>query len=426
MHLLDELEWRGLLHTEMPGTREQLSNENTIAYCGFDPTADSLHIGNLVPIILLMHLQKAGHTPMALIGGATGMVGDPSGKSAERNLLDVEILRKNEAGVKKQLQRFLDFNPAISNTALLVNNYDWFKNFNFLDFIRDVGKHITVNYMMAKDSVQKRLESGMSFTEFSYQLIQGYDFQYLNKNHNVKIQAAGSDQWGNIVTGTELIRRMSNGASEGFAFTCPLITKADGSKFGKSESGNVWLDANKTSPYKFYQFWLNISDVDAEKYIKIFTFLSQETINSLIAIHNIEPHLKTLQIALAKEVTDMVHSNEATKKAIATSHILFGANTTEALKTLNEQDLLEALEGVPQHNTTLADLETKNIIELLTGVGIFPSKTEARKSVAAGALSINKIKTENVECVLSTKDLIASKYVLIGKGKKNNYLLIVS
>ncbi len=426
MHLLDELEWRGLLHTVMPGTREQLSKENTTVYCGFDPTADSLHIGNLVPIILLKHLQRAGHTPMALIGGATGMVGDPSGKSAERNLLDLNTLRKNEAGVRVQLEHFLDFSPSISNTAQLVNNYDWFKDFNFLDFIREVGKHITVNYMMAKDSVQKRLETGMSFTEFSYQLIQGYDFQYLNKHKNVKMQAAGSDQWGNIVTGTELIRRMSDGQSEGFAFTCPLITKADGSKFGKSESGNVWLDATKTSPYKFYQFWLNISDEDAEKYIKIFTFLDEPTINTLIAEHLEAPHLKKLQSKLATEVTTMVHSQAETEKAIATAAILFGNNTTDALKALNEDELLEALEGVPVHVISKTFAFENVLIETLVEAKIMPSKTETRKNIVAGAVSINKIKSEDLEHKLKNSDIIANKYILIGKGKKNNYLLILS
>jgi tyrosyl-tRNA synthetase len=424
MHLLDELEWRGLIHTVMPGTREQLSKENTTAYCGFDPTADSLHIGNLVPILLLMHLQKAGHTPMALIGGATGMVGDPSGKSAERNLLDIETLRHNEAGVKKQLEKFLDFSSDIPNPAELVNNYDWFKDFNFLDFIREVGKHITVNYMMAKDSVQKRLESGMSFTEFSYQLIQGYDFQYLNKHKNVKIQAAGSDQWGNIVTGTELIRRMSNGKAEGFAFTCPLITKADGSKFGKSESGNVWLDANKTSPYKFYQFWLNTSDEDAEKYIKIFTFLDQDVIKQLIEEHRTAAHLKKLQIALATEVCTLVHGPQATENAITTSAILFGNNTTDALKALGEQELLEALEGVPTHNITNAAWQ-KPIADVLAENGVLPSKTEAKKNISAGAISVNKLKVESLEETLQESDLIANKYILIGKGKKNNYLLVL-
>ncbi len=425
MHLLDELEWRGLIHTIMPGTREQLSKENTTAYCGFDPTSDSLHIGNLVPIILLKHLQKAGHTPIALIGGATGMVGDPSGKSAERNLLDLETLRKNEKGVQAQLEKFLDFSIDIPNAATLVNNYDWFKDFNFLDFIREVGKHVTVNYMMAKDSVQKRLESGMSFTEFSYQLIQGYDFQYLNKHRNVKLQAAGSDQWGNIVTGTELIRRMSNGEAEAFAFTCPLITKADGSKFGKSESGNVWLDASKTSPYKFYQFWLNISDEDAAKYIKIFTFLDKPTIESLIKEHLENPHLKALQKSLALEVTNMVHGQEASEKAINTSSILFGNNTTEALKALSEQELLEALEGVPVHKVHQDLFNNSSLLELLATTNILPSKTEAKKNLVAGAISVNKQKFSSLEDKLSPTDWIASKYILIGKGKKNNYLLVL-
>jgi len=391
MTLIEELKWRGLIQDIMPGTEEQLNKEMTSGYIGFDPTADSLHIGSLVPILLLVHLQRAGHKPYALVGGATGMVGDPSGKSEERNLLSEEVLNHNLNCVKKQLEKFLDFDAAKPNAAVMVNNYDWFKDFTFLHFIRDVGKHITVNYMMSKDSVKKRLEgdSGMSFTEFTYQLVQGYDFYWLYQNKNCKLQMGGSDQWGNIVTGTELIRRKAGG--EAFAFTCPLVTKADGGKFGKTEKGNVWLDANKTSPYQFYQFWLNASDEDAKKWIKYFTLLSKETIESLIAEHETAPHLRLLQKTLAKEVTVFVHSDADYEFAVKASEILFSNDTAEVLQSLNEAQLLQVLEGVPTVEVNKQQVEEGyDLISFLADTQIFPSKGEAKKWYKAVAFqSIN-------------------------------------
>jgi tyrosyl-tRNA synthetase len=421
--LISELQWRGLLHDIMPGTQDLLDKNATKVYCGFDPTSDSLHIGNLVPIILLKHLQNYGHCPIALVGGATGMVGDPSGKSAERNLLDINTLHHNEACIKKQLSQFLNFDTTIANPAEIVNNFDWFKDFSFLDFIRDVGKHITVNYMMSKDSVQKRLEGGMSFTEFSYQLIQGYDFFHLFKHKDVKVQAAGSDQWGNIVTGTELIRRIGGG--EGFAFTSPLITKADGSKFGKSEGGNVWLDPNKTSPFKFYQFWINTSDEDAKKYIKIFSFLNHAEIETIIANHDADPGKRQLQKTLAQEVTILVHGEQALINAIATTEKLFNSNTIEALKQLSEEELMLFLDGVPQHKVALSKIKDQDTyVGLLCESGILPSKTEARKLIEGGGLSINKEKVNDVIGKFTEQNLLFNKYILIQKGKKNNYLLV--
>jgi tyrosyl-tRNA synthetase len=425
MTLVQELRWRGMIQDIMPGTEELFEKEMVSGYIGFDPTSDSLHIGSLVPILLLVHLQKAGHKPFALLGGATGMVGDPSGKSEERNLLSEETLAFNIAGVKKQLSHFLDFNSGAKNAAELVNNYDWFKNFNFLDFIRDVGKHITVNYMMAKDSVKKRIEgdTGMSFTEFTYQLVQGYDFYWLFQNKNCKLQMGGSDQWGNITTGTELIRRKTGG--EAFAFTCPLITKADGGKFGKTEKGNVWLDAKKTSPYQFYQFWLNASDEDATKWIKIFTLLAPATIDGLIAEHAIAPQLRTLQKALASELTKLVHSEADLNFAISATEILFGNATTEVLKSLNEEQLLQVMEGVPTVNVTLAQLnEGYDLVSLLADTQIFPSKGEARKMWQAGGLSINKEKISIEFTTVTTAQLLQGKYLLFQKGKKNYYLVI--
>ena len=422
MTLVQELHWRGMIQDIMPGTEELFEKEMVSGYIGFDPTSDSLHIGSLVPILLLVHLQKAGHKPFALVGGATGMVGDPSGKSEERNLLSEETLAFNIAGVKKQLSHFLDFNSGSKNAAELVNNYDWFKDFNFLHFIRDVGKHITVNYMMAKDSVKKRIEgdTGMSFTEFTYQLVQGYDFYWLYQNKNCKLQMGGSDQWGNITTGTELIRRKTGG--EAFAFTCPLITKADGGKFGKTEKGNVWLDAKKTSPYQFYQFWLNASDEDATKWIKIFTLLAPATIDALIAEHAIAPQLRTLQKALAAELTKFVHSEEDLKFAISATEILFGNATTEVLQSLNEEQLLQVMEGVPTVNITHAQLqEGYDLVSLLADTQIFPSKGEARKMWQAGGLSINKEKISTEFTTVTTAQLLQGKYMLLQKGKKNYY-----
>jgi tyrosyl-tRNA synthetase len=427
MTLVQELRWRGMIQDIMPGTEELFEKEMVSGYIGFDPTSDSLHIGSLVPILLLVHLQKAGHKPFALVGGATGMVGDPSGKSEERNLLSEETLAFNIAGVKIQLSHFLDFNSGSKNAAELVNNYDWFKDFNFLHFIRDVGKHITVNYMMAKDSVKKRIEgdTGMSFTEFTYQLVQGYDFYWLYQNKNCKLQMGGSDQWGNITTGTELIRRKTGG--EAFAFTCPLITKADGGKFGKTEKGNVWLDAKKTSPYQFYQFWLNASDEDATKWIKIFTLLAPATIDALIAEHAIAPQLRTLQKALAAELTKFVHSEEDLKFAISATEILFGNATTEVLQSLNEEQLLQVMEGVPTVNVTHAQLqEGYDLVSLLADTQIFPSKGEARKMWQAGGLSINKEKISTEFTTVTTAQLLQGKYMLLQKGKKNYYLVIAS
>jgi tyrosyl-tRNA synthetase len=425
MTLVQELRWRGMIQDIMPGTEELFEKEMVSGYIGFDPTSDSLHIGSLVPILLLVHLQKAGHKPFALVGGATGMVGDPSGKSEERNLLSEETLAFNIAGVKKQLSHFLDFNSGAKNAAELVNNYDWFKDFSFLHFIRDVGKHITVNYMMAKDSVKKRIEgdTGMSFTEFTYQLVQGYDFYWLHQHKNCKLQMGGSDQWGNITTGTELIRRKTGG--EAFAFTCPLITKADGGKFGKTEKGNVWLDPKKTSPYQFYQFWLNASDEDATKWIKIFTLLDPATIDSLITEHATAPQLRTLQKALAAELTKFVHSEADLNFAIKATEILFGNATTEVLQSLNEEQLLQVMEGVPTVNVTLAQLtEGYDLVSLLADTQIFPSKGEARKMWQAGGLSINKEKINAEFTTVTTAQLLQGKYMLLQKGKKNYYLVI--
>lgn len=409
----------------MPGTEELLQKEMVSGYIGFDPTSDSLHIGSLVPILLLVHLQKAGHKPFALVGGATGMVGDPSGKSEERNLLSEEVLLHNQEGVRKQLAKFLDFSSDKPNAAVMVNNYDWFKEISFLHFIRDVGKHITVNYMMAKDSVKKRLEgeTGMSFTEFTYQLVQGYDFYWLYTNLNCKLQMGGSDQWGNIVTGTELIRRKAGG--EAFAFTCPLITKSDGGKFGKTEKGNVWLDAQKTSPYQFYQFWLNASDEDAKKWIRIFTLLDRATIETLAAQHDAAPHERILQKKLAEELTCFVHSREAYEFAIKASGILFGNATTEVLQELTEDQLLQVMEGVPTLPIDKAALASGyDLLSFLAESGIFPSKGEARKMWQSGGISINKNKVGTDKTLLQSSDLLNDKYLLIQKGKKNYYLVI--
>jgi len=427
MTLIQELRWRGMIQDIMPGTEELFEKEQVSGYIGFDPTSDSLHIGSLVPILLLMHLQRAGHKPYALIGGATGMVGDPSGKSEERNLLSEETLAFNLAGVKKQLSHFLDFDPGKSTAAEIVNNYDWFKDFSFLNFIRDVGKHITVNYMMSKDSVKKRLEgdNGMSFTEFTYQLVQGYDFYWLYQNKNCKVQMGGSDQWGNITTGTEIIRRKIGG--EAFAFTCPLITKADGGKFGKTEKGNVWLDANKTSPYQFYQFWLNASDEDATKWIKIFTLLEPSVIEGLIAEHATAPQLRILQKALAAELTKLVHSEADLTFAIQATEILFGNATTEVLQSLNETQLLQVMDGVPTVNIDAAKIAAGyDIVELLADTAIFPSKGEARKMWQAGGIGINKEKITTEFTTVTSAQLLQGKYILFQKGKKNYYLAIVA
>ena len=421
MNFVEELKWRGMIHDIMPGTQEQFEKEMTSAYIGFDPTADSLHIGSLVQIMILVHLQRCGHKPFALIGGATGMVGDPSGKSKERNLLDEKTLNHNLVCVQKQLEQFLNFDCG-ANSAEVVNNYDWFKEFNFLEFIRDVGKHIPVNYMMAKDSVKSRLESGMSFTEFSYQLVQGYDFYWLWKNKNCKVQLGGSDQWGNIVTGTELIRRKGEGKA--FAVTTPLIKKADGGKFGKTESGNIWLDKTKTSPYKFYQFWLNSSDEDAKNYIKIFTLKSQEEIKQLTTEHEQAPHLRVLQNAIANEVTTRVHSGEDLDMAIKASNILFGKSTADDLKSLDEETFLSVFEGVPQFEISKADLDL-NILDIVAEkTQIFSSKGEARRMIKSNAVSINKEKiSEDIK--LSENNLLNRKYILAQKGKKNYFLIIV-
>ena len=427
--LIEELTWRGLVHNIMPGTEEQLDKEMTTGYVGFDPTADSLHVGSLVPIFLLVHLQRHGHRPVALIGGATGMIGDPTGKSAERNLLDEETLNRYIAGIKSQLERFLDFDGRNGNSAVLVNNYDWMKTFSFIDFARNIGKHITVNYMMAKDSVKSRLSAesnvGMSFTEFTYQLIQGYDFLHLYNELGAKLQMGGSDQWGNITTGTELIRRTAQG--EAFAFTCPLTTKADGSKFGKSEGGeNIWLDKNRTSPYKFYQFWLNQADADAEKYIKIYTFLDKETIDDLIENHRKEPHLRELQRKLATEITILVHGIDALHKAEKASQVLFGKSTSEDLKELDAETFLSVFEGVPQATISKVDYDNElNIVEALTEKsGFLKSNSEARRELKANAISVNKEKVDE-NFVLTNEHLIAEKYVLLQKGKKNYFILIV-
>ncbi len=424
-NFVEELTWRGMIHTMMPGTEEQLMKEPTAAYVGIDPTADSLHIGHLVSIMMLKHFQNCGHKPYALVGGATGMIGDPSMKSAERNLLDEATLRHNQEAIKKQLSRFLNFDSNTPNAAVLVNNYDWMKNFTFLDFIRDIGKLITVNYMMSKDSVKKRLNGeareGMSFTEFSYQLVQGYDYLYLNTHRNCKLQMGGSDQWGNITTGTELIRRVTG--NEAYALVCPLITKADGGKFGKTEKGNVWLDARYTSPYTFYQFWLNVGDEDAEKYIKIFTMLGREEIEAAIAEHKEAPHLRSLQKLLAKEITTMVHGAEEYEKAVEASGILFGNATSDALKRLDEQTLLSVFDGVPQYELSKDKLGS-NVLELLAvETQVFPSKGEARKMIQANGVSINKEKFTDPNGAIDSSFLVNDKYVLVQKGKKNYYLL---
>ena len=423
-NFVDELRWRGMVQDIMPGTEELLNKQMVAGYIGFDPTADSLGIGNMVPVMLLLHFQQAGHKPIALVGGATGMVGDPSGKSAERNLLDEATLNHNVACQKKQLEKFLDFNCG-PNSAEIVNNYDWFKGFSFLEFIRDVGKHISINYMMAKDSVKNRMENGMSFTEFSYQLVQGYDFYHLWKNKNIQLQMGGSDQWGNIVTGTELIRRKSGG--EAFALTTPLIKKADGTKFGKTESGNIWLDKAKTSPYKFYQFWLNASDEDTKTYIRIFTLFTKEEIESLETAHAAAPHLRTLQKALAKDITIRVHSEADYNAAVEASEILFGKGTAEGLQKLSEEDFLSVFEGVEQFAVSGQEVEAGiNIVELITEkTKIFPSKGEARKMIQGGGVSVNKTKVENAEMTVNAEQLINNKYMLVQKGKKNYYVIKV-
>ena len=428
MNFVEELRWRGMLHDMMPETEEYLLKNKTTGYIGFDPTADSLHIGSLVPIIILMHFQKAGHNPVALVGGATGMVGDPSGKSDERNLLDEETLNKNIAGVKGQLARFLDFDNSTSeNAAQLVNNYDWMKGISLIEFVRDVGKHITVNYMMAKDSVKKRIDSesktGMSFTEFTYQLFQGYDFYHLYKENNCKLQMGGSDQWGNITTGTELIRRKAQGKA--YALTCKLITKADGTKFGKTAGGNVWLDANRTSPYKFYQYWLNSSDEDAEKYIKIFTFLDKETIEQLIAEHKEAPHVRVLQKKIGEEVTVMTHGRDAYNNAIKASNILFGKSTADDLKTLDEQTFLDVFDGVPQAEIERSVVENGlEIVPAFADNGFLNSNGEVRRALKENSISVNKEKVKD-DCVITTSDLIADKFVLLQRGKKSYFLLKV-
>ncbi len=427
-NFIEELRWRGMLHDAMPGTEEYLMEQMRAAYIGFDPTADSLHIGNLVPIMLLAHYQRAGHKPFALVGGATGMIGDPSGKSTERNLLDEKTLRHNQEAIKSQLSRFLDFESESPNVAVLVNNYDWMKDFSFLEFIRDVGKHITVNYMMAKDSVKNRISSesseGMSFTEFTYQLVQGYDFLHLYRSHECTLQMGGSDQWGNITTGTELIRRIAGG--KGYALTCPLITKSDGSKFGKSEGGNVWLDAQRTSPYKFYQYWLNTSDEDAEKYIKIFTFLTKEEIKTLIDEHKEAPHLRVLQKRLADEVTVIVHSKEDLDNAIKASAILFGKSTSADLKDLDEATFLDVFDGVPQ--AEIGKEEINNGLDIIGALaektGFLKSNGEARRALKENSISVNKEKvTEGY--LISENDLINDQFVLLQRGKKNYFVIRV-
>jgi len=422
-NLIEELKWRGLIQDIMPGTEDQLCKEQTTCYVGFDPTADSLHIGSLVPIIVLMHLQKFGHKPVALVGGATGMVGDPSGKSEERNLLSTDALNSNVIAVRKQLEKFLDFTSG-KNSAEMVNNYDWFKEISFLDFIRDTGKHISINYMLAKESVRKRLEAenGMSFTEFTYQLVQGYDFYWLYKNKNCRLQFGGSDQWGNIVTGTELIRRKAGG--EAFAFTCPLLTKSDGGKFGKSEKGNIWLSADKTSAYSFYQFWLNTADEDAERFLKIFTFLPQNEISELVQQHRGNEHLRILQKKLAEELTCLVHSIKDFEFAVKAAAILFSNDTAQTLQDLDEIQLLQVMEGVPSIEIEKKLLtEDVPLISLLTDTKIFASKGEARKMVAGGGVLINKEKVTSVDEVINASRLLNEKYLLVQKGKKNYYLL---
>ena len=427
-NFVEELQWRGMIHQVMPETETHLLERMRSAYIGFDPTADSLHIGNLVPIMLLAHYQRCGHKPVALVGGATGMIGDPSGKSDERNLLDEKTLRYNQEAIKKQLSHFLDFESNADNAAVLVNNYDWMKDFSFLDFIRDVGKHITVNYMMAKDSVKNRISSdaseGMSFTEFTYQLVQGYDFLHLYRENNCTIQMGGSDQWGNITTGTELIRRIGGG--KGFALTCPLITKSDGSKFGKSEGGNVWLDSKRTSPYKFYQYWLNTSDEDAVKYIKIFTFLDRKTIESLVTEHAEAPHLRLVQKRLAKEVTITVHSEEAYEMAVKASDILFGRSTSQDLKDLDSATFLEVFDGVPQAELTPSEIENglEIIAALAEKTGFLKSNGEARRALKENSISVNKEKVDD-SYKITSEDLINGQFVLLQRGKKNYFIINV-
>lgn len=427
MDFINELTWRGMVHSMMPGTDEQLRKEMTTAYLGIDPTADSLHIGHLCGVMMLRHLQRCGHKPIVVLGGATGMIGDPSGKSAERNLLDEATLRHNQEAIKKQLARFIDFDSDAPNAAELVNNYDWMKPYSFLDFAREIGKHITVNYMMAKDSVKRRLNGeardGLSFTEFTYQLLQGFDYYTLYKDRNCRLQLGGSDQWGNITTGTELIRRKLGG--EAYALTCPLITKADGGKFGKTESGNIWLDPERTSPYKFYQFWLNVSDEDAEKYLKIFTFLSQEEIQALAEEHAANPGARPMQKRLAKELTEMVHSEEAYNSAVAASEILFSPKAAEALHNVDEKTLLEVFEGVPMFDIALSDLEAGVPLTDLVAVKsqVFPSKGEARKMIQQGGVSVNKEKVTDPNTVIGKDALLGGRYIHVQKGKKNHYLL---
>ncbi|GAA4115778.1 tyrosine--tRNA ligase [Aquimarina addita] len=428
VNFIEELQWRGMLHDAMPGTEKYLMETMRAAYVGFDPTADSLHIGNLVPIMLLAHFQRAGHKPFALVGGATGMIGDPSGKSSERNLLDEQTLRHNQEAIKSQLSHFLDFESNIANAAVLVNNYDWMKDFSFLEFIRDVGKHITVNYMMAKDSVKNRISSestdGMSFTEFTYQLVQGYDFLHLYKEHDCTLQMGGSDQWGNITTGTELIRRIGGG--KGYALTCPLITKSDGSKFGKSEGGNVWLDAARTSPYKFYQYWLNTSDEDAEKYIKIFTFLTKEEIDDLVETHKEAPHQRLLQKKLADEITVIVHSKQDLDNAIKASDILFGKSTSADLKGLDEATFLDIFEGVPQ--AEVSEEVIKNGLDIIGALaeqtGFLKSNGEARRALKENSIAVNKEKVKD-GYILTTSELINDQFILLQRGKKNYFVIRV-
>lgn len=427
MNFVEELKWRGMIHDMIPGSEELLAKEMVTAYVGIDPTADSLHIGHLVSVMILKHFQASGHRPVALVGGATGMIGDPSGKSLERNLLDEDTLRRNQAGIKAQLSKLLDFESDAPNAAVLVNNYDWMKEMSFLSFIKDIGKLITVNYMMSKDSVKKRFSGegdGMSFTEFTYQLVQGYDFMHLYETMGCKLQLGGSDQWGNITTGVELIRRKLG--QEAYGITCPLIKKADGTKFGKTESGNIWLDPRYTSPYKFYQFWLNVSDEDAKSYIKIFTMLDKETITSLIEEHEQAPHERKLQKALARELTVMVHSQEEYDKAVEASQILFGGATADALKKLDEQTLLQVFEGVPQFNVAASDISAGiNFVDLCTEkAAVFPSKGETRKLIQGGGVSLNKEKVAGTDRMVGDADLIAGKYLLVQKGKKNYFLLI--
>jgi tyrosyl-tRNA synthetase len=427
MNLIEELKWRGMIQDIMPGTEEQLAKEMTAGYIGFDPTSDSLHIGSLVPILLMVHLQKAGHKPFALVGGATGMVGDPSGKSEERNLLNEETLNHNLAGVKKQLEQFLDFDPSLPNRAEMVNNYDWFRDMSFLTFIRDIGKHITVNYMSSKDSVKKRLdgENGMSFTEFTYQLVQGYDFYWLYANKNCKLQMGGSDQWGNITTGTELIRRKTGGAGEAFAFTCPLLTKADGGKFGKTEKGNIWLDPEKTTPYQFYQFWLNAADTDAEKWIKIFTFLTQAEISSLLDLHRLHPETRQLQKTLAQHVTTFVHGQEGYEKALADTDKIF-ANQSAPAESLTEEDL-QTMEGIARFDFPATSIDQGiDTVSFLAETTILASKGEARKLIQGGGISINRQKVDDPKHIVDRSSLLHGKYILVQKGKKNYYLVTVA